>query len=430
MSVSRLLESAFDQCDESCGWIAALIAAISYGTFGVPVKQTVGLDVHPFVLQSYKTFVMFVLSWLVIFLGESVRFTSWGLLSGFLWVVGGTGGIYGIRNAGMAIAVGTWSSIMILVNFLVGIVFFQEPVASFLSTCGAFACLGLGLIGMSRYSSTDPADVASTSSDSSSSSAKSSLLPHTQPSPQEIEVPPVVLAGLSSDLSVGKERKPNQTVTARTTPLTISTGTGAAPYDALRDPADATTSNANNASGGTAGGSSDEPDGLWRQDTPVRRRGGDRVFPFENRNISFSKRDLGVLGAVANGVFTGFSLVPLHYAKEHGFGGAAYMISFASGALFANAVIWALWFGMVLMKVQRDSNQRDSNNNNPNSLLTTLHVYQAYESMPPWHFQKLYIPGFSAGLLLAIAMFGSIMSVTYLGQGIGNSIIQSKILIR
>ena len=49
--------------------------------------------------------------------------------------------------------------------------------------------------------------------------------------------------------------------------------------------------------------------------------------------------------------------------------------------------------------------------------------------MPPWHFRQLWSPGLAAGVLLTIAMFGSIMSVTYLGQGVGNSIIQSKILI-
>jgi hypothetical protein len=49
--------------------------------------------------------------------------------------------------------------------------------------------------------------------------------------------------------------------------------------------------------------------------------------------------------------------------------------------------------------------------------------------MPVWHFSQLSIPGMSAGVLLSIAMFGSVLSVTYLGQGIGNSIVQTKILV-
>eukprot|EP00526_Cylindrotheca_closterium_P030232 CAMPEP_0113643006 /NCGR_PEP_ID=MMETSP0017_2-20120614/22599_1 /TAXON_ID=2856 /ORGANISM="Cylindrotheca closterium" /LENGTH=54 /DNA_ID=CAMNT_0000554471 /DNA_START=25 /DNA_END=185 /DNA_ORIENTATION=+ /assembly_acc=CAM_ASM_000147 len=42
-------------CDESCGWIAAAIAALAYGTFGVPIRATKSIDVHPLVMQSYKT---------------------------------------------------------------------------------------------------------------------------------------------------------------------------------------------------------------------------------------------------------------------------------------------------------------------------------------------------------------------------------------
>ena len=84
----------FSQCTDSCGWVAALIAALAYGSFGVPVKATKHIDVHPLVLQSYKTFVMFATCWLVTLLGVEVGFTKWGLLSGLLWVVGGTGGAW------------------------------------------------------------------------------------------------------------------------------------------------------------------------------------------------------------------------------------------------------------------------------------------------------------------------------------------------
>ena len=84
--------NVFDQCNDSCGWVAAFVAAIAYGSFGVPVKATKHIDVHPLILQSYKTFVVFITCWFVALLGVPVGFTKWGLLSGFLWVVGGTGG--------------------------------------------------------------------------------------------------------------------------------------------------------------------------------------------------------------------------------------------------------------------------------------------------------------------------------------------------
>jgi hypothetical protein len=85
--------NAFDSCTDSCGWTAAFIAALAYGSFGVPVKATKHIDVHPLMLQSYKTLVVFVTCWFVTLLGVQVGFTKWGLLSGLLWVVGGTGGM-------------------------------------------------------------------------------------------------------------------------------------------------------------------------------------------------------------------------------------------------------------------------------------------------------------------------------------------------
>jgi glucose uptake protein GlcU len=151
---------SFDQCTDSCGWTAGIIGALAYGSFGVPIKETKDIDVHPLVLQSYKTFVMFMTCWGVVFLDVDVAFTKWGLLSGFMWVVGGTGGIYGIRMAGLAIAVGTWASIMIMVNFIFGILVFHEPVHDMWGTLGSFLLLILGLVGMSHFSASQPKDAS------------------------------------------------------------------------------------------------------------------------------------------------------------------------------------------------------------------------------------------------------------------------------
>ena len=111
--------SLLSGCTEACGWFAALVAVFSWGSFGVPIKSNVNVDVNFFVMQSYKTIVCFVTSWLVVFLGEPVRFTPWGIVSGLFWVPGAACGIYAIRNAGIAVAVGTWSSIQVS-NSIVG----------------------------------------------------------------------------------------------------------------------------------------------------------------------------------------------------------------------------------------------------------------------------------------------------------------------
>jgi len=40
-------------CDENCGWIAAILAALAWGSFGVPIKGKAcsKLDVDPLVMQ-------------------------------------------------------------------------------------------------------------------------------------------------------------------------------------------------------------------------------------------------------------------------------------------------------------------------------------------------------------------------------------------
>ena len=97
-------ESVLDGCSDNCGWAAAILCVIAFGSFGVPIKTSPKVDVDPFILQSYKTIVCFVTSFFVLFLGEELRWSNWGLASGLFWVPGACCGIYGIRNAGMAVA--------------------------------------------------------------------------------------------------------------------------------------------------------------------------------------------------------------------------------------------------------------------------------------------------------------------------------------
>ena len=418
---SRLLSSVFDQCTEKCGWPAALIAALAYGTFGVPIKETRSIDVHPLVLQSYKTFTMFLFAWIIVLMGEDIRLTPWGILSGLLWVLGGTGGIFAIRSAGMAIAVGTWSSVMILVNFVVGIVCFREPVASFWSTCGEFLCLALGLVGMSIFSAPTPSAVSPTAEFDNSNTAFTLL------NGEEGN-------GGEEDVNRDHDNQNRNHALEHEMPKVTSRGTlnrgknsneemeslVAADVDPLSDPTEAIESQEANSN---------------RRDSRLKREF--RRGSWDNR-FGLTKRQLGIVGAVINGAFTGCSLVPIHFAKKQGFGGATYMLSFASGALFANLLIWALWFVAKVIMAQQEitaiATASASETTTPTSNGSTTDFYQlvrqTYDSMPSFHFKQLYIPAFSAGALLSIAMFGSILSVTYLGQGVGNSIIQSKILIR
>ena len=70
--------------DAVVGWFAAFIGAVGFGSFAVPIKGEAAnsVDVDPLVMQSYKSMMCFLTSWLVILLGQEVTFTPWGIVSG------------------------------------------------------------------------------------------------------------------------------------------------------------------------------------------------------------------------------------------------------------------------------------------------------------------------------------------------------------
>lgn len=169
-----------DAC-EVCGWAAAILAMLAFGSFGVPIKSDASrsVDVDPLVFQSYKTIMCFVTSWLVLLFGQDFSYTPWGIVSGFFWVPGGVAMIYAIKNAGLAVAMGIGSSFIVLVrvmscampllrlrdsklmlsvlsrqvSFTWGIFVFDEKVESRVGASCAIVLIMAGLWGMSYYSS-------------------------------------------------------------------------------------------------------------------------------------------------------------------------------------------------------------------------------------------------------------------------------------
>lgn len=246
---------------------------------------------------------------------------------------------------------------MVIVNFVFGILIFQEPVADIWGTLGAFVLLIVGLVGMSKYSA-----------------------PQRKDQQQQNEIQQV---SLTTETHYGTEEDPNGGVN--------STDAGYVNYQSLNsDPL--------------------TPDGVLitsndQCEVPY-------VVLFSGR-LALTQRQCGILGAAMNGVMTGGSLIPLHYAKEEGFGGAKFFPSMACGALLSNALLWFIWFG----------------SNVWTDLTHGRTIRDTYHEMPKWEFRILWLPGFLAGLLLSLAMFTSILAVTYLGQGVGNSVVQTKILV-
>lgn len=146
--------SPLEGCTEACGWIAAVIAVVGFGSFGVPVKSDSAnkVNIDPLVMQTYKGIMCFILSFTVLCVGVEFSFTPWGIVSGLFWVPGGTAVIYGIRNAGLAITAGLSSSLIVLVSFTWGIFIFHEPVKSRLGASLSILLMICGICGMAYFS--------------------------------------------------------------------------------------------------------------------------------------------------------------------------------------------------------------------------------------------------------------------------------------
>jgi len=139
------------------GWFAAFVGTIGFGSFAVPIKGDAAnsVDIDPLVMQSYKSLMCFMTSWLVVLLGQKVTFTWWGLVSGLFWVPGGAFNIFAIRNAGLAISQGIVASSIVMVSFVWGNLIFREPVKSQTMAYAAVWIMMTGLYGMSYYSTAE-----------------------------------------------------------------------------------------------------------------------------------------------------------------------------------------------------------------------------------------------------------------------------------
>ena len=380
--------SMLSQCSDNCGWAAAVLCVLSFGTFGVPVKTSVKVEVDPFILQSYKTLVCFLTSFCVVFLGEPIRWSNWGIASGLFWVPGACCGIYGIRNAGMAVAVGTWSSLIVLTSFVFGILVFEEKVKSFYYTCYAFIVLVCGLVGMARYSS----------------------------GPEETDTAPnkgtSMVKKLSRRFSNGAAINGDDT-----SPSKLKTPVSPSPVKQKVTHAVTSNGSTSNLQAMEIEPLLDEEDGV---NTPLEDIGldeDDKLLAHKDRvvlcggRMALTRRQLGIIGAVINGAWGGLNLIPLHYARrDHGLSGAGFLVSFATGSLIVNTVLW-------ILLIAYQWHQKKGN------------WEEVKEALPKWHLQHLWKVGLAAGLLYSIGNFSALLAVTYLGQGVGFSFCQLQLLV-
>lgn len=279
-------------CSQTCGIIAALCSCLFHGTFVCPMKSkaATSVNVDPLVFQTYKVCMCFILTWLVLLLGVEFVFTPWGLVSGLLWIPGGSAGIYAVRTNGIAISVGIWSCISVLTSTMWGFIAFGEKVKSDLFTIIGVIMLIIGVIGLSFSSAPDTDN--KNDQDVKEDSLKAPLLERKDTSPT---------LDTNDDLDIGWFEP-----------------------DAFSDDSFMTVLEDNNEEEVT--------------DCVKNEEKSDYV---NICGLEISRFFLGVFCASLNGVNSGTVLVPMHYS---GIKGLEFAPSFAIGALNALILAWLARF--------------------------------------------------------------------------------------
>mmetsp|Transcript_41608 Transcript_41608/g.61039 ORF Transcript_41608/g.61039 Transcript_41608/m.61039 type:complete len:447 (-) Transcript_41608:314-1654(-) len=394
--ISPLLES----CGENCGYAAAFVACLAYGSFCVPMKGEAArsVDVDPLVFQSYKTFLCLISALALVYLtGMELSFTPWGIASGFFWVPAGVLHICAVRTAGLAISQGTSSSVVVLVSFTWGIFVFLESVHSVHIACMAILLICCGICGMSFFSSHGKLRAP---------------LVHKSKKDGTGRGDKVVI---NTDKTVPHEReqlmKPvkNEITKKHTQASTVSKKTDDVPKKKLRR---ASSSDCFAASG-------DEENLHVMEIEPSNRNtaaSGTQMiivslsrFVERNYNVHVTPAQIGLACAATGGVWGGCVMVPLHFAGEST-KGLGYTFSFAVGSSLVNVLCWVARYFYHYMRSGKN-------------------IHAAYQALPSFHWRKMMLSGCLSGLLWSLGNMGSILSVTYLGVGVGVGITQSAMLV-
>lgn len=123
--------------------------------------------------------------------------------------------------------------------------------------------------------------------------------------------------------------------------------------------------------------------------------------------MKWSRRTLGILSAIFSGIYGGSIMVPMKWAPDDA-KGTGYLISFAIGAA---SVTLSLWIIRGLYLSQKEGS-----------------LSAGFAALPSMHLRKMWPYGAACGLLWSIGNFFSILSVEFLGEGVGYSVVQSSIL--
>jgi glucose uptake protein GlcU len=358
------------------GWLAIFGAWLAFGSFAVPMKwqSVVDAQVHPLVYQCYKTFWTFVTSHLVLCF-QPYRFSVWGIASGFSWVPAGVAAVVAVQNCGIACGQAVWQVGIIMTSLAwTFLVLHDAHIRNWWGTVLSVLALLVGVVGMTLTFNLKKPEQAS------------SLVASLNDSEIEEGQPEVA----KEDASKHEIAVTDKTTGIQTTRSAIMASTGS--RISITKMAETF------ASFGSAGTM-----GVARPRS--RKSMSDVRFGMHDLKESASNQPgpsmaLGIGAAVFNGVWGGSNLVPSHYAPYHGI---EFTISFATGAAIANVALVLVYICLAKL------------------------VWKS--PLPSPQFRVMMLPGFLSGTLWSIGNFCSLAAVAAMGQGIGNALIQSSVIV-
>jgi len=120
-----------------------------------------------------------------------------------------------------------------------------------------------------------------------------------------------------------------------------------------------------------------------------------------------TRRRWGMILAAVFGLWGGSVMAPMKLCKSN-IQGSRFVISFGIGASVVNLFFWLVRYCYNVYKFKSLS--------------------KAYARLPSFHLDVMWRPGGLSGLLWSIGNFFSLISVKYLGQGVGYPLVQSQIM--
>ncbi|KAL7436882.1 hypothetical protein ACHAXH_003113 [Discostella pseudostelligera] len=360
--------------NEITGLVSATLAALCFGSYGVPMKGEAAtrVDVDPLVFQTYKAVAVLITSSVLILANNMLAengshasddsylifhrwtfsdFTPWAFVSAFLWVPGGTAGVYAIRHAGLAISVGIWSCVIVILSYVWGVWIFGEEQKSVWGAVRSVAVLCVGLCGSAYFSSREVDQ--DEKEENSAATEHTSLVRQSDYSQQAIDFHEIALSSKCN-----------------------------------------------------------------------------------KHTYQMSKYHAGLCMAVINGILASTIMVPLHYAPAATTSSLGYSMSFGVAAVLAVMLFWMLRF-VWLTSINYYSSLMhwvDESRQQIPSLEMLLRIKldalnKGYQQLPSFHLRVMWRAGMTSGVLYSMGNLFGIISIKKLGDFMGYSLNQSSVII-